>query len=455
MKGSRMPTTSTQQLVSLDPHDGSVVGQVPIATPEEVRAAVARARAAQPAWAALPFEERARQLARATPLLEAAAEELGSLIHREMGKPLPDAIGEAKGAASAIDHYVEIARKAIEPQVFREGSDETVLRHDPLGVVAVITPWNFPLWMPSSLVYPALLMGNTVVHKPSEKTPILGRRYAEIVASVLPQGVLEHVAGARDVGAELVESDVDMVAFVGSQVAGKHIMERCAKGLKRLVLELGGKDPMIVLGDADLEKTAQFAVRGAFRNSGQVCCSVERIFLEKPIAERFTQRVVELAKDFEIGPLADEGQRAKVAEQVDEARKQGARVLVGGAIAPGAGAFYPPTVITDVREDMAIARQETFGPVACIRVVEDADEAVRRANETDYGLGATVWGGDAARAELVASRIQAGMIGINRGIRGVGDSPWVGARQSGFGYTGSVAGTRQFAQVRTITRTVS
>jgi acyl-CoA reductase-like NAD-dependent aldehyde dehydrogenase len=449
-----MPTTSSPPLVSIDPHDGSVVGEIPVATAADVHATVARARAAQAAWAALPFEERARRLALAVPLLESAAEELGSLLHREMGKPLADAIGEAKGAASAVEHYVEIARKAVEPQVFREGPDETVLRHDALGVVAVITPWNFPLWMPCSLVYPALLMGNACVHKPSEKTPLLGRRFTEIVASVLPAGVLGHVAGAGEVGAELVASDVDMVAFVGSQDTGRRIMASCARGLKRLVLELGGKDPMIVLRDSDLEKAAQFAVRGAFRNSGQVCCSVERIFVEKPVAERFTQRVVELAKEFEIGPLADLGQRAKVAAQVDEARRQGATVLVGGAITPGAGAFYPPTVITDLRDDMEITRRETFGPVAAIRVVDDAEEAVRRANETDYGLGATVWGGDAARAESVASRIQAGMIGINRGIRGVGDSPWVGARQSGFGYTGSVAGTRQFAQVRTITRSV-
>jgi acyl-CoA reductase-like NAD-dependent aldehyde dehydrogenase len=442
------------RIVSRNPADGSVVGELPAATRDEVRAAVERARAAQPAWAALPFEQRAAAFLAAAPLLEAAAEELGSLVHREMGKPLASAIGEARGVAQSLAAQVEIARAAVAPQEFREEGAITVLRHDALGVVACVTPWNFPLWVPLGLLAPALLTGNAVVHKPSEKTPLAGRRFTEILAGALPPGVLEHVAGGGDVGRELVESDVQMVAFTGSQDTGRAIMAACAKGLKRLVLELGGKDPMLVLADADLEKAAQFATTGSFRNSGQVCCSVERIFVERAIAERFTARVVELAKETSIGPLADEGQRDKVARQVESAVRDGAKVLLGGSVPSGPGAAYPPTVVTDITDDMDIARRETFGPVACIRVVDDADEAVRLANSIDYGLGATVWTGDAVRGEAVASRLQSAMIGINRGIRGVGDSPWVGARGSGFGFTGSIAGARQFTQVRTITRGV-
>lgn len=446
-------STSRSVIVSTDPHDGSVVGEVAVSSPADVRAAVARARAAQPAWAALPFEERAARLMMAAPLLEAAAEELGSLVHREMGKPLNQAIGEAKGAAQSLQRQVDLARQAVEPQVFREGRDETTLRHDALGVVAVITPWNFPLWMACSLLYPALLTGNAVVHKPSEKTPLAGKRYAEILASVLPPGTLEILAGAGDVGRELVESDVDMVAFVGSQDTGRAIMSACGKGLKRLVLELGGKDPMIVLADADLETAAQQAASGAFRNSGQVCVSVERILVEKPAAAELTRRIAEIARTFEIGPMADEIQLEKVTKQVDDAIAKGATVLVGGKPRGGPGCFYPPTVITGITDDMEMATKETFGPVAAIRVVESADEAVRLANATEYGLGATVWTRDEAKGQEIASRIQAGMIGVNRGIRGVGDSPWVGAKRSGFGFTGSVEGTRQFTQVRTITRT--
>jgi acyl-CoA reductase-like NAD-dependent aldehyde dehydrogenase len=439
-------------IVSIDPHDGSRVGETRISTPAEVHAAVERARAAFEAWSGLGFEERAEALLSAGPVLEQAAEELGSLVHREMGKPLKEALGEARGAAKGIEKAVELARRAVEPVVERDGGVETTIRRDPLGVVAVVTPWNFPLWMPASLIYPALLTGNTVVHKPSERTPLAGARFTELLASALPEGVLEQVAGEAPVGRELVEAPVDMVAFVGSQEAGRSIMAACSKSLKRLVLELGGKDPMLVLADADLEAAAKFAVQGAFRNSGQVCCAVERIFIERPVAESFLERVVELSRDVEIGPMVDGEQRDKVAAQVDEAVGKGARVLAGGTPPTGPGYAYPPTVLTDLDDSMEITHAETFGPVAAVRVVEDAEEALRLANDTEYGLGATVWTADQERGEELAARVRAGMVGINRGIRGVGDSPWVGARQSGFGFTGSVEGTRSFTQVRTISR---
>jgi len=442
-------------IVSIDPHDCSVVGETTISTPEAVWAAVAEARRAQPAWAAIGFEERAQALLSAAPALEAAAEELGSLVHREMGKPLEEALGEAKGIAGAIEKQVDMARKAVEPLLLREGSTETTVRRDPLGVVAVVTPWNFPLWMPASLIYPALLTGNTVVHKPSERTPLAGARFTEILAGALPAGVLEQVAGEGAIGRELVESEVDMVAFVGSQDTGRTIMAACSKSLKRLVLELGGKDPMIVLADADIERAANFAVQGAFRNSGQVCCAVERIFVEDAIAEPFLQRVVELSRDAHIGPLVDGEQREKVTFQVDEAIGKGARLLAGGSPTTGPGYYYPPTILTDLDDTMEITSAETFGPVAAVRVVADAEEALRLANETDFGLGATVWTANAELGEELAARVASGMVGINRGIRGVGDSPWVGARQSGFGYTGSVEGTRSFTQLRTISRVVS
>jgi acyl-CoA reductase-like NAD-dependent aldehyde dehydrogenase len=441
-------------IVSIDPHDCSVIGETPISTAEEVWAAVAEARRAQVAWRAAEFDERAEALLSARPALEEAAEELGSLVHREMGKPLKDAIGEAKGVAGGIGKAIDLARDAVAHEVLREGSTETTLRRDPLGVVAVVTPWNFPLWMPASLIYPALLTGNTVVHKPSERTPLTGARLTGILAEALPAGVLQHVAGEGDVGRELVESEVDMVAFVGSQDTGRAIMASCSKSLKRLVLELGGKDPMIVLDDADIEAAATFAVQGAFRNSGQVCCAVERVFVEESIAEPFLNRIVELSRDVRIGPLVDGEQREKVTRQVDEAVGKGARLLVGGSPMTGPGYHYPPTVLTDLDDTMEITSAETFGPVAAVRVVADAEEALRLANATDYGLGATVWTADADRGEDLAERVQAGMVGINRGIRGVGDSPWVGVRQSGFGFTGSVEGTRHFTQVRTISRRV-
>ena len=444
--------SAADKLVSINPHDGSIVGEVRVSRPDDVRDAVARARAAQVGWAALSFEARAAALMAAGPLLERAAEELASLAHREMGKPMKDALGEAQGIAKSIERHVEMARAAVEPVTMREGEQETTLRHDPLGVIAVITPWNFPLWMPVSLIYPALLTGNAVVHKPSEKTPLLGQRLNEILASVLPEGVLMPLVGGGDVGALLVDSDVEMVAFVGSQDVGRRIMAACAPGLKRLVLELGGKDPMIVLADADLEKAAQFAARGAFSNAGQVCCSVERILVAREIEKPFLARLVELTSAMSIGPMVDDGQRQKVVALVDDARRRGAKVLCGGEPSMGQGTHYPPTILADVTDDMEVTRREIFGPVATVRAVSSAEEALAIANAIPYGLGATVWTSDAARGEAVAGKLQSGMIGINRGIRGVGDSPWVGTRQSGYGFTGNIDGTRQFTQVRTITR---
>jgi acyl-CoA reductase-like NAD-dependent aldehyde dehydrogenase len=447
------PTAARDRIVSRDPRTGEVVGELPVTSPREVRLAVGRAREVQPAWAETPFEERAAALERARPLLEAAAEELASLARREMGKPTREGMSEAGRAVSRIDYYVAASRKAVAPAVYREGEVETTVRHDPLGVVAAITPWNFPLGVPTTLIYPALLTGNAVLHKPSEKTPLTGQRLTGILASVLPPGVLQHLPGDDRTGRALVESELEMVAFVGSQAAGRDIMSRASRDLKRIVLELGGKDPMVVLADADLDRAAEHAVSAGFRNAGQVCCAVERIFVERGAADAFLERLVARAREAELGPLADPAQREHVERLVDDAVSRGARVLAGGHAAAADGCRYPATVLVGVDGSMEIGRVETFGPVLCVRVVEDEEEALRGANETDFGLGATVWSGDPERAERIAARLQAGMVGINRDIHAVGDAPWVGARQSGYGFLRSTEGIRHFTQARTITRT--
>jgi acyl-CoA reductase-like NAD-dependent aldehyde dehydrogenase len=271
--------------------------------------------------------------------------------------------------------------------------------------------------------------------------------------------VLRLVQGGDETGKALVASPVDMVAFVGSVEAGRHIMAACASGLKRLVLELGGKDPMIVCADADLEAAASYAVRESMRNSGQVCCAVERIYVEAPAAPRFTELVVQKARaltlgdprdDVFMGPMASAEQRAHVLAQIDDARKRGAKVLLGGKSLPGPGFFVEPTVVAGVDDSMDLARRETFGPVAAIRTVADADEAVALANASPYGLGASVWTADLARGRALASRIESGQVGVNRGLGGAGDPPWCGVKQSGFGFLGSPDGHRQFSRPLTV-----
>jgi acyl-CoA reductase-like NAD-dependent aldehyde dehydrogenase len=313
--------------------------------------------------------------------------------------------------------------------------------------------------MPQWMVLPALAAGNTVILKPSEETPLCGQAYAEGLIAVLPGNVVQVVHGADDQGKTLVESDVDMIAFTGSRETGQHILRSASGGLKRVILELGGKDPMIVLEDADLEKAARFAAWNSYRNAGQVCVSTERIFVLESVAERFAELLVEMTNattvadgledGAQVGPMVNAAQRDHVLAQVEEAVAQGAEVLAGGQ--GHHDNFIMPTVLRGVTEDMSIAREETFGPVACITPVASKEEAIERANDTHFGLGAVVFGGDIDQTAQVARRLTAGMIGINRAAAGAEGTPWVGARQSGYGFHKSRDGHRQFTQTRVVT----
>ena len=334
-------------------------------------------------------------------------------------------------------------------------------RFEPARLTVVAPPWNFPVGMPLSILIPALATGNTVVFKPSEHVPLVGAKLAELLNKHLPAGVLELVQGEGAVGAQLVDSDVDMIGFVGSRATGQHIMTAAARDLKRLVLELGGKDPMVVFGDADLDAAAESAVRHSLRNTGQVCCAVERVYIEDSVADDFAARVVAKARDWahgngfkessKMGPLVSREQRDKVEAQVKDAVERGAALLLGGTTPDGGGNFYPATVLANVPADAQVVRDETFGPVVCLsRFSGDEDEAVAQANDTPYGLGANVWTGDKERGARVAARLKAGQVGVNRYLGGAPGTPWVGARQSGFGFLGGIEGHRQFTTPKTI-----
>ncbi len=450
-------TASRRTLRTVDPATGAPLAELPCADEAEVRSVVTSARRALSGWAALGLPGRAAILERVAKRWEqpALVERVATSISREMGKPLKAARGEAGRTAEALRGTLAGCSAALHPQTAREGGTVTRITREPLGVVAAITPWNFPVGMAREVVVPALLAGNTVVFKPSELVPLTGQAFVEPFLAELPADVLAIVQGDEATGKALVAADIDMVGFVGSVEAGRHIMAACAPSLKRLVLELGGKDPMIVCADADLPAAAEHAVRESMRNSGQVCCSVERIYVEAPAAERFLELVVRAAaalkvgppsEDVFMGPLASEEQRRKVLAQIEDARVHGARVLLGGGARPGPGCFVEPTVITGITDAMQIARRETFGPVAAVRVVADAEEALRLANDSIYGLGASVWCGDPARGVALASRLQAGQVGVNRGLGGAGDPPWCGVKQSGFGFLGSPDGYRQFTR---------
>ena len=456
-----MPTltaAATDTLKSYNPATGELVGEVPATPIDEIDQIVDRARAAQPAWRALGPQKRAAIIAPAGAQLVARADELGLLLTREMGKPLPEAVAEIKHCGESLVKALREITEALEPDRLEDEKVASTIYHDPFGVCAGITPWNFPLMMPHETVIPALMAGNTVVLKPSEETPLIAQAYVDLLNEFLPADVLQIIHGADDQGKALVQSDVDMIAFTGSRAAGKHILGSASAGLKRVILELGGKDPMVVLDDADVSAAAKFAVNNSFRNAGQVCVSTERIYVDEQIADEFEREVVKLAgemkvgdgieKDVDVGPMINDTQREHVLQQLRAAVDQGATIAFGGLDHPEH--FILPTVLTNVTHDMSIMCDETFGPIACLQRFTDTDEAIKLANDTPYGLGAVVFGGDKQRAADVARRLDAGMIGINKGCGGASGSPWVGAKQSGFGYHSGKQGHRQFTQPRVV-----
>ncbi|MBK7157312.1 MAG: aldehyde dehydrogenase family protein [Ignavibacteria bacterium] len=441
-------------ILDINPATGEVIEKIKCSSPGEVASGVKLARKAFKIWSKTPIKKRIALFKNISRDLLKEKKEIGKLITKEMGKVYKSAVGECEGTAYAIEENIKLAEIAAETEILKEGNTTTELHRVPLGVVAAITPWNFPVGMPESLLTPAILMGNTVVFKPSENTPMTGKALYEIYNRYLPKGVINLLQGAEEVGELIINSDIDMVSFVGSQAVGKKIMEACSKNLNRLVLELGGKDPMIILKDADLKKAVPYAVHGSLRNSGQVCVSVERIYVEDKIAIEFEKLVLQEIKKYRVGsgfdevdmgPMVSEGQRAHVLSQIEEAKKKGARILFGGEKIDGEGFFMQPTMITNLSEKHDIMNTETFGPVICIQRVRNAEEAVEKANNSTFGLGATVWTKNQIKGRQIAEKIESGMIGVNQGIGGVSGTPWVGIKQSGFGYLGSVEGIRQFS----------
>jgi succinate-semialdehyde dehydrogenase/glutarate-semialdehyde dehydrogenase len=444
----------------MDPANGEVVGSVELTAIDAIPRLVFQAREAQRGWGALTHQQRADVLRPAAARLKEEARRLGDLASREMGKPLAEAIGEAKYCADGFEEELDGIVTALTDVVREDKRVHSVLRHAALGVCAAITPWNFPILMPHQSVLPALVAGNTVLLKPSEETTLVACEYARILNEFLPAGVLTPVFGDGRQGRALVLADINLVVFTGSRETGKRILADAGPGLKRVILELGGKDPLVVLDDADLDLAAAFAVRNSFRNAGQVCVSTERIYVDASIREEFLRKMVERTAALRqgdprgegttVGPMVNARQKAKVVAQIDAAVAAGATLLIGGE--PREGNFVAPTILADVDHAMEIMREETFGPVACVQGFTTLDEAVRLANDTPFGLGAAVFGRDEARAHTVAGRIDAGMVGVNQGCGGADGCPWVGAKESGYGFHSGPEGHRQFAQVRVISR---
>jgi succinate-semialdehyde dehydrogenase/glutarate-semialdehyde dehydrogenase len=443
-----MPT-----LTSYNPINGSPLGDVPICEPADITSIVLRAKQAQKSWAALSLDERQKIIVQAYECLTAIEDQLALLISKEMGKDYRRASYEVAGTVQNAAYFTQEIAQALKTESMGPNAE---IQYRPLGVVAVISPWNYPLAMANNLLLPALVAGNSVVLKPSEETPLVAELFVKTLNKVLPEGVLQIAQGDAETGKALVNSEINMVAFTGSLAAGKHIMASAASGLKRLVMELGGNDPLIVMASADIDEAVQFAVASSFENTGQMCTSTERIYVDERIADEFEQKVVALARRYRagawdksnanIGPMVNPKQHKNVLSQLKDAHVKGATFLLGTHHYELP--FIPPTVVTNITPDMQLEKDETFGPVVAISRFKQLSEAVERANASAYGLGAVVFGG--AGADKIAQQMEAGMVGVNQGAGGIG--PWVGAKQSGFGFHGTAAGHRQFAQVRVISK---
>jgi succinate-semialdehyde dehydrogenase/glutarate-semialdehyde dehydrogenase len=456
---TRAATTAEEvvarEIISRDPATGEELGRTVASGAAEVEAAVERARAAQGDWAARSFRERAAVLMRARQVVLDEMEEIARLISRESGKPVAEALSmELAPTLDLMQYFARQTAKLLRPQKIDIGqygllgrSSKIVYR--PMGVIGIISPWNFPWSTPMGEVVMALMAGNAVVFKPSELTPLVGLKIGEVFErAMLPEGLLEVVAGDGRTGAALVEAGVDKLMFTGSVETGKRVAEAAARKLIPVVLELGGKDPMIVLEDADVEVAASAAVWGAFCNSGQACASVERCYVQERIAPQFIEAVVRQTRalkqaagtesDTDIGAMSSERQLNIVAEHVEDALKQGARALTGGRRSPSLdGPFYEPTVLTDVTQDMTVMREETFGPVLPVMTFRTEEEAIRLANDSQFGLTASVWTKNVGRGQRVASRIEAGTVMVNEVLytHGIAQTPWGGVKQSGLGRT--------------------
>jgi succinate-semialdehyde dehydrogenase/glutarate-semialdehyde dehydrogenase len=450
-------------LVNTNPATGQVISKVPCTSPDELDAMIERSVQAQVAWCQTPVETRVQLLRDGLEALSQHAEKLAEMIVSEMGKPLEQAVEEVDLAVHKRE-FLDLLQTSCSPKQF--GS--SVVVRQALGVVAVISPWNYPADEILLLALPALASGNTVILKPSEVAPETGKMVYEALASVLPESVLQLAQGDGAVGSHLVShASVNMIAMTGSSAVGKKIMQAAAPKLKRLVLELGGKDPMVVFGDADLDKAAKDAVEYSLSNTGQVCCSIERIYVDESVYDDFQLRVAQYAKnykvgngmdpDVKVGPLVSAMQRDKVKEHVEDALQKGAKLLhqsdVPASDTNHETCFYPVTVLADVSESMQMYREETFGPVVALTLFDGSEEtAIRLANDSEYGLASSVYTQDLEKARRVASRIQAGQVGINCYAlenMNVG-CPWAGHKSSGFGFFGGEEGFHNFSLPKSI-----
>ena len=445
------------KLKSINPANEKIIGTFEVCSKERVFRIVEEAKKAFVFWRKTEISEREKFVKKFLEAFSKEEKQLSQLLSREMGKPITQAREETAKIPEMIRWFLLNTKKYIKD----ESCGPARIKFEPRGVAGLITPWNYPYSTSLQKIIPALLTGNTVVFKPSELSTFCGLKIDKLFKKInLPKNVFNTITGGPQTGKYLVQSGVNMISFTGSTAAGKDIAQNAGQDLKKVVLELGGSDPFIVFEDADLDEAVAGAVAGRFENCGQICIAAKRIFVHQKIYSQFLEKFTEKAQALRVGnpldsqtqmgPLVSKGQLRVLEIQVKDAISRGAQLLCGGKKLPGKGYFYAPTVLTGLTDDMLVAREETFGPVACIFSFENTEEALNLANNTNYGLGASVWTKDKKKIKFITENIASGMISVNSWGTHDLECPFGGVKESGLGRELSEYGVREFCNIKTI-----
>lgn len=454
--GALVPGDRTMDVIN--PATGEAFLTVPRASVAQADAAIAAAKAAQPAWGARPLADRQQALLDLADAIGARADEFARLLTQEQGKPLPEAHGEVAWTQGFLRHYATLG---LEDRVIHDDANgHIVVRHRPLGVVVGIIAWNFPLLVAVWKIGPATLAGNAIVLKPAPTTPASALLLGEVCASVFPAGVVNVITDANDLGPHLTaHPDVAKIGFTGSTATGKRIAASGADSLKRITLELGGNDPAIVLNDVDVRETARAIFANAFLNCGQVCLAIKRAYVHADIYDAMAAELARLAQEAvvgdgleqgtQIGPIQNAMQFDKVKQFLDSARADG-EIVAGGQAMARAGYFIAPTIVRDVTDGMKIVDEEQFGPILPLVKFDDVEDVIARANASEYGLGGSVWSADVSRAADIAARIESGQVWVNQHLAIGPHIPMAGFKQSGLGVEQGAEGLAEYAQVQVV-----
>ena len=448
------------QISTINPSTGEEITKFTPMDKNQVFDLVGKAKRAYPEWKK-DYEKRRSYVYNLVEYLKKNKIKLAKVATSEMGKPLKESIGEIEKCAWALEFYADHGDSFLSDEVLNTDARKSFLSFEPLGVIGSIMPWNFPYWQALRFAAPCLMAGNVIVMKPSRVTMQSGIEIEKaFMESGMPDGIFQTVVGSVDSANHLIDSDVNAVTFTGSTNAGAKVGERAARHLKKCVLELGGSDPFIVLDDAIIDKAAEGAVKGRFINCGQSCVASKRFFVGKNIAKDFIELFIKKASQLKIGdpmnmetdlgPISSKDGFETISGIVEDAKEKGAEILLGGSKIDGKGFFYEPTILTNVKPNMRIANEETFGPIAPITIVENESEAIKLANDSEFGLGASIWTKDLAKADKMSRRIESGIVSVNNVVISDPRIPFGGIKHSGFGRELSRYGMLEFVNLKSV-----